>query len=175
MGNSSSVRPGLSLKELRETAKTGDLVVLTKGEETHYGILLKDTEVRPRCPVLVAMASEPDEKGFYGVRLSLAIATIVYENYIATSFKPLSISVEASYQEAKSLASQTPRQLTANGVLVKVYASLGVRMTLSRCQSFPRYLPTQPAQMVVFEPMKPGPLQLLAKNEVAVPFHHDWM
>lgn len=175
MGNS-NVRPGLSLQELRASAKTGDLIVLTKEEETHYGILLKDKEVRPRCPLLVAMASEADEKGTYGVRLSLAIATIVYEDYTATSFKPLTNSVEASYQEAKSLASQTPRQPNANGVLIKVYASLGVKMSLSRCQSFPRYLPTLPAEMVVVEHMKPGPLALqLAKNEVAVPFYHDWM
>ena len=174
MGNHGSAghREGvaLSLRELTANATTGDLVVLTKEEETHYGILLKDKDVSPRTPLLVAMASQPDADGTFGVRLSSAIATIAYDNYPNVSLKRLSRTADVSYQEAKSLASQTPRQSTANGVLVKVFESIGVPMT--RPRPFPGGVPSLAAERVVVQPMKPGPL---AKNEGAVPFCHDWM
>lgn len=173
MGNQCGVEKEgatISVRDLITNAATGDLVVLTNEETTRYGILLKDEHASPRTPPLLAMASQPDEDGTCGVRLSSAIATMVYENYTKVSLKRLSRPLYVSYQEAKSLASQTPKQSTADGVLVKVFASLGAVMV--RPRPFPGGYPCLPVEQVTVQPTKPGPL---AKKERAAPYYHQWM
>lgn len=174
MGNLCNVDRGegatISVRKLVTNAVIGDLVVLTNEEDTHYGILLKDEDASPRSPPLLAMASLPDEDGTCGVRLTSAIATIVYDKYRKVTLKRLSRSADVSYQEAKSLASQTARQSTPDGVLIKVFFSLGVVMTKPR--PFPSGYSCLPVEQVLLRPMKPGPL---AEKKDSAPFYHQWM
>ena len=126
MGNRQSAAPdppkGIQLYDLPGNANTGDLLVLKKDEETDYGIIVKDKEVGPRTPLLVARAVK-NEDGSYGVRVSSANYTIVYQGYKEAYLRRLKETVEFSYEEATSLPSTTAKNDTAKGLLVQVYST----------------------------------------------------
>ena len=135
MGNQQDVPPpadtpseGVPLADLPGKVKTGDLLVLVKGEEAHFGIILKGKEVSPRTPLLVARAVK-NADGSYGVRVSTVNYTIVYQGYTEAYFRSLNKPVEFSYEQARSLPSTTAKNDTAKGLLTKVYSSaLGLQL-----------------------------------------------
>ena len=147
------------LCDLPGKAKTGDLLVLTKEEETHYGILLKDKEVSPRTPLLVARAAK-NEDGSYGLRVSTANYTIVYQGYTEASLRRLTKPVEFNYEQAKSLPSTTAKNDTAKGLLLQVYSSVfGLQLPGENPEALlPDKLPIGAPEKISWKPYKIGPL-----------------
>ena len=164
MGNRHGAKPdppkGIQLYDLPDSANTGDLLVLKKGEETDYGILLKDKEVGPRTPLLVARVVK-DEDGSYGVRVSSANYTIVYQGYTESYLRRLKKSVNFSYEEATSLPSTTAKNDTAKGLLVQVYSSaFGLQVSGEDSEEVDRLeqLPLKEPEKILWTPLKDGPL-----------------
>ena len=148
----------LSLADLPGKAKTGDLLVLTKEEEPHYGIIFKDKEVSPRTPLLVARAAK-NEDGSYGVRVSTVNYTILYQGYTEAYLRCLKKPVEFSYEQARSLSSTTAKNDTAKGLLTQVYSStLGVQLPEDPEVTFPDKLQFGAPENVSWTLFKVGPL-----------------
>ena len=128
MGNRQHGKPapkepkGIQLYDLAGEAKTGDLLVLKKEEDTHYGAVIKGKQIGPRTPLLVAVAAK-NEDGSYGLRVFSANYTIVYQGYTEACLRRLSKPVEFNYEEAKSLPSTVASNDTAEGLLKQLYSS----------------------------------------------------
>ena len=164
MGNQQDVpadsfNEGISLCDLSLKAKTGDLLVLVKGEETHYGIILKDKEVSPRTPLLVARAVK-NEDGSYGLRVSTVNYTVVYQGYTQACLRSLNKPVEFNYDQAQSLPSTTAKNDTAKGLIMQVYSSaLGLQLAEEDPEvSFPEKLPLGAPVKISWTAYKIGPL-----------------
>lgn len=147
------------LSDLPDQAKTGDLLVLKKEGETHYGVFLKDKEVSPRTPLLVARAVK-NEDGSYGIRVSSVNYIILYQGYSEAFLRRLSKPVEFSYDQAKSLPSTVDQKDTAKGLMVLLYSSIfGLQLPGENPESdFPDKLPIQAPVKILWEPFKIGPL-----------------
>ena len=155
MGNQQDVpaERGIPLCDLPGKAKTGDLLVLVKGEETHYGIILKGKEVSPRTPLLVARAVK-NEDGSYGLRVSTVNYTVVYQGYTQVSLRSLNKPVEFNYDQAQSLPSTTAKNDTAKGLIMQVYSSaLGLQLAEENSEEAFGAL-----EKILWEPYKIGPL-----------------
>ena len=148
-----SFNEGIPLGDLPGKAKTGDLLVLEKGEETHYGIILKDKEVSPRTPLLVARAVK-NEDGSYGLRVSTVNYTVVYQGYTQVSLRSLNKPVEFNYDQAQSLPSTTAKNDTAKGLIMQVYSSaLDLQLAGRNFEEAFGAL-----EKILWEPYKIGPL-----------------
>ena len=148
-----SFNEGIRLGDLPGKAKTGDLLVLEKGEETHYGIILKDKQVSPRTPLLVARAVK-NEDGSYGLRVSTVNYTVVYQGYTQASLRSLNKPVEFNYDQAQSLPSTTAKNDTAKGLIMQVYSSaLGLQLAEENSEEAFGAL-----EKILWEPYKIGPL-----------------
>ena len=147
-----------TLADLPGKAKTGDLLVLTKEDESHFGIILKDKEVSPRTPLLVARAVKNADDS-YGVHVSTVNYTILYQGYTEAHFRSLKKPVEFSYEQARSLSSTTATN-TAKGLLVQVYSTaLGLQLPGEDPEAtFPDQLPVGPPEKISWTPFKVGPL-----------------
>ena len=161
---SSSTKKGsegvpLALCDLPGKATTGDLLVLVKGEETHYGIILKDKEVSPRTPLLVARAVK-NEDGSYGLRVSTVNYTVVYQGYTQACLRSLNKPVEFNYDQAQSLPSTTAKNDTDKGLIMQVYSSaLGLQLAEEDPEvSFPEKLPLGAPVKISWTAYKIGPL-----------------
>ena len=151
---------GMQLYDLPDKANTGDLLVLTEKEETHYGILLKDKEVGPRTPLLVARTAK-NEDGSYELRVSTANYTIVYQGYTEASLRRLTKPVEFNYEQAKSLPSTTAKNDTAKGLLMQVYSSVfGLQLPGENPEAAedPDQLPLEAPEKILWTQLKDGPL-----------------
>ena len=166
MGNRHSHREpsdstnGIQLYDLPGKSTTGDLLVLEKGEETHYGIILKDKEVSPRTPLLVARAVK-NEDGSYGLRVSTVNYTVVYQGYTQACLRNLNKPVEFNYDQAQSLPSTTAKNDTALGLLMQVYSSaLGLQLAKENPEeaSSLDQLPLGAPEKILWTSLKDGPL-----------------
>lgn len=163
MGNRQSgtkAPKGIQLYDLPGQAKTGDLLVLSKEGETHYGVLLKDKEISPRTPLLVAIVSK-NEDGSYGIRVFSANYTIVYQDYSEACLRKILKPVEFSYDQATSLPSTVPASDTAEGMLKQMYTSVfGLELPEGDCAEAAALdqLPLGAPEKILWQPLKVGPL-----------------
>ena len=151
---------GIQLYDLPGKSTTGDLLVLEKGEETHYGIILKDKEVSPRTPLLVALVVK-NEDGSYGLRVSTVNYTVVYQGYTQVSLRSLNKPVEFNYDQAQSLPSTTAKNDTALGQLMQVYSSaLGLQLSGENPEEATSLdqLPLRAPEKILWTSLKDGPL-----------------
>ena len=76
---------------------------------------MKDKEVSPRTPLLVATTAK-NEDGSYRLRVSTTNYIIVYQGDTEASLRRLTKPVKFSYDQAKSLPSTTAKNDTAKGL-----------------------------------------------------------
>lgn len=152
----------IPLGDLPGRANTGDLLVLKKDGETHYGVILKEKEVSPRTPLLVARAVKNEDASAapYGLRVSSVNYTILYQGYTEAFLRRLSKPVEFSYDQARGLPSIVEQKGTAKALLVQLYsAAFGLELPGDNPEDvIPGKLPIKAPEKIKWEPFKIGPL-----------------